>query len=512
MADFVEELIARLRKPGLEQRGTAAKRLGIIGDRRAVEPLIAAAVDPENQTIVCEIAQGLGLLKDARAVSVLIELLGRLHLSSTSNCQSLERWISHAIYEIGAEAIEPLRRALPWAIEETEWQAELWRVFAELGGLELYGIGLLRGTLARAINPDFQVLLYRILAAQQALAEVDIAPLVALTAQPHTEWVRENALALLNRIQYPTTEAVITQLLQEADPVLKAAWEKITHPPQYAIFGAMTPAQLSKQLQQLAQQPYLVEPGGYPKYAPIDDVLRALKELGRFAYEAMNTLWEDPQNPARPWAAIVLGYRKDERVRDFLTSALYDQEAYAGWRVKALWALAEVGTDSSHLEALHALLANLTAPYRLREAAGRVVESLRDPRSIPVWIELLVHDRSDIGYFAAVYAAQIGISAIAPLAEVLHNVQLPHRVRFGALLGLNQIASRTADPTAIEALIKVLGDTDKAIRQWAAKQLGELEASAARPALEHLHATDPDEAVREAAAEALYRLAQVSGK
>jgi len=52
----------------------AAKSLGRIGDKRAVEPLIEALKD-EDSTIVSEAARALGKIGDKRAVEALTEAL-----------------------------------------------------------------------------------------------------------------------------------------------------------------------------------------------------------------------------------------------------------------------------------------------------------------------------------------------------------------------------------------------------------------------------------------------------
>ena len=70
----VEREIERLRSGNPKERDEAAYHLGELGDKRAVEPLIAALKD-EDIDVRCEAAEALGFIGDKRAVEHLLPLL-----------------------------------------------------------------------------------------------------------------------------------------------------------------------------------------------------------------------------------------------------------------------------------------------------------------------------------------------------------------------------------------------------------------------------------------------------
>jgi len=72
----MEELLAKLKDGSAPARFTAANKLGKLGDRKAVLPLIAA-LDDEDDKVLDNVIFALGELGDARAVPHLVRVLGR---------------------------------------------------------------------------------------------------------------------------------------------------------------------------------------------------------------------------------------------------------------------------------------------------------------------------------------------------------------------------------------------------------------------------------------------------
>jgi HEAT repeat protein len=102
----VEHLIQALRIASFELQADAALALGRLGDRRAVEPLIAALDAVKNNKLRRNAARALALLGDVRAVDRLVIML-----------LSDDLWLRHdcveAIERLGdVRAVNPLIRML----------------------------------------------------------------------------------------------------------------------------------------------------------------------------------------------------------------------------------------------------------------------------------------------------------------------------------------------------------------------------------------------------------------
>jgi HEAT repeat protein len=116
-SEAVGRLIAALRDTDHEVRWRAACALGLIGDPRAVEPLIAAFLNPAL-CIQRHAARALGWIGDARAVEPLMATLrGPDH--------SLRCYASYALGDIGCKAVGPLFAALRDQDYDIRWQAAL---------------------------------------------------------------------------------------------------------------------------------------------------------------------------------------------------------------------------------------------------------------------------------------------------------------------------------------------------------------------------------------------------
>ena len=112
----VKKLIKALRHELFTMRWAAAQALKEIGDKRAVEPLIAVLLEPYQLSSVREaVSQVLGEIKDPRAVEPLIAVL-----LEPDQATSVREAVSQALCEIkDPRAVDPLVTFLPksWAVK-----------------------------------------------------------------------------------------------------------------------------------------------------------------------------------------------------------------------------------------------------------------------------------------------------------------------------------------------------------------------------------------------------------
>ena len=78
----IEELIAALHNEDDDIRAMAARELGRLRTRQAVEPLLAALNDPRYWLVRCNAAEALGMIGDVRAVEPLIASLKHLDMNT----------------------------------------------------------------------------------------------------------------------------------------------------------------------------------------------------------------------------------------------------------------------------------------------------------------------------------------------------------------------------------------------------------------------------------------------
>jgi len=143
----IESLISALRNAqSIYIRGGAAKALGMIGDLRAVEPLILALIDNDRYVII-QAAWALGEINDGRAVAPLANLLKAFlqsnkrgdvvesvfyALQKLGNSQAMDAFIAALAYHnstIRCDAAEELGRigdakavsSLTYALRDKKW-------------------------------------------------------------------------------------------------------------------------------------------------------------------------------------------------------------------------------------------------------------------------------------------------------------------------------------------------------------------------------------------------------
>ena len=124
-------------------RGAAAEALGWIGDKRAVEPLIAA-LDDKNRGVYKAAARALGRIGDARAVKPLV---ARIWIQR----KDVHQPAAEALGQIGTPAVKPLIDVLedkPSFRSSSKWKYERWPEVAAKVAEVLGQIGD-----ARAVEP-----------------------------------------------------------------------------------------------------------------------------------------------------------------------------------------------------------------------------------------------------------------------------------------------------------------------------------------------------------------------
>lgn len=98
-----DDLVIQLQTGGSDAQWQAAKALGVLGDARAVEPLISA-LSIQHWRVRCAAAQALGQLRDPRAVDALIAQVNLINSDRTSRLAAAE-----ALGNIGDQrAVPPL--------------------------------------------------------------------------------------------------------------------------------------------------------------------------------------------------------------------------------------------------------------------------------------------------------------------------------------------------------------------------------------------------------------------
>lgn len=102
----ISELLLLLTKGELDSRSPAAEALGELGDKRAVEPLLAA-LQTEDWNIRVSVCEALGKLRDPRAVPALIAALRDRHKQKVRGPDG-EEYDSQPVRHAAAKALEQI--------------------------------------------------------------------------------------------------------------------------------------------------------------------------------------------------------------------------------------------------------------------------------------------------------------------------------------------------------------------------------------------------------------------
>jgi HEAT repeat protein len=196
------------------------------------------------------------------------------------------------------------------------------------------------------------------------------------------------------------------------------------------------------------------------------EAARALARLkGRRATPALVKALDDADRTVRFYAAYALGEVRDPRAADALVAALADP----AWTVRdqAAWALRDLGDPP---------------------LAGRVAEALRK-------------GKTDADHALWLLRHLGGAGALDHLASLLEAEDTDLRLRAVRAM------AETKTPAAVEPLMRALGDPAAAVRAAAVEALADAGDDRAKAALARLAARETAPAVREAARQAVLRLA-----
>jgi len=469
-------------------QGSAASALGWLGDRQAVEPLIAALKD-EYWFVRSSAAHALGRLGHERAVEPLITTmkddenalvrqsangaLERLRPQPATDLERAYRLVASQKWaeavKLGPSAVEPLiaalkdtdhnvRRSAAEALAKLEWQpatdlqrayylvaSQKWTEAVKLGPS---AVEPLLVALKTGVGPE-DVAVRR--AAREALAKIGplaVEPAIAALKDKDTRLHSSAAGALGTLGDKRAVEPLIAALKHEYSPVRSKSASAL---------GSLG-------------DPRAVEP-----------LIAALK---------------DNDASVRRSAASALGKLGDERAVRLLIAALKDQDRSV--RYSAASALGSLG-DERAVEPLIKALKD--TDILIRSSSARALGNLSDKRAIEPLTEALKDENrmvQDSVGFALRCLADKG-SAEWLLAQLNDNNT---QVRASSAFGL----SRLGDKRAVEPLIAALKtDESPDVRKSAASALGSLgDKRAVEPLVIALKDESPD--VRKSAALALGRL------
>jgi len=546
----VDPLIDALEDEDYRAPGSAARALGMIGDRRAVGPLIAA-LDVDSSNVAATAAAALAKMPDPRAIGPLLEVVKK---------QDKGVWhvqVSPALKEIGAAAVEPLIEAL--SDESPQVRLTAARALLDIGDrraeqslieacrdrhFALRTIGAhdrveAFDTLSRDVLPavyvaalDDEDAWYRVISAHRLAQRGDPRGWNGLVAvlKDENNAFRQRAAYALAEWDDPRAFDVIQAAIHGNDEF----------PPGIAL-------------------PLLAASGGPRATALLIDALdnpglaayaeSALVKIGPAAVEPLLVALTDKQSSACHRVAKILGELDDPRAVPGLVVALDDQRRWVSAfaaralgkiggplavdalvaritkeacfnalvtigppatealvravetaepdvRRKAAFALGSIGDR----RAAAALIAILQDEYN--STAARWLGRLGDPRAVEFLTAELHGDDPNLARSAATALADIGPPVVAPLVTALQGEK--RWTRCWAAEALAKIRDRRT----VQPLIAALGDADRQVRCYAAQALGRIEdARAVEPLLKVLK--DEDSGVRLMAARALGKLEDV---
>ena len=508
----VEPLIALLRDEHKDVRRSAADALGALGDLQAVKPLIALLRDEDVREAAAEAIIALG---DPSAVEPLFALFQ--DEDEDEDVRGEAAWVLGAlgdpsVFEWALALLDALSRDERGA-DSDDWFAGL----NVLGALEaLIRSGSVEAHLALLTHEDEGVRESAAIPGFRDLGDLGgAAPLIALLVHEEPD-VRLGAAEALGELGDPKAVGPLLALLQDEDghvrreaaEALGALGDPSAVEPLITLLRDEDEDVRRKAAEALGElgDPSAVE----PLLALLQDedghvrreAAEALGALGDpSAVEPLITLLRDEDEDVRWRAAEALGELGDPKAVGPLLALLQDEDGHV--RREAAEALGALG-DPSAVEPLLGLLRDEHEDEHLRMAAASALQALGGSGSVEALLALLRYRGPGMILQAGWLFFQFGDpSAVEPLIALLRDEDEYVRWRAAEALGA------LGDPSAVEPLITLLRDEDEYVRREAAEALGELgDPSAVEPLITLLR--DEDENVRWRAAEALGALGDPS--
>ncbi|MBM4430230.1 MAG: NACHT domain-containing protein [Chloroflexi bacterium] len=345
-AAVVEAVIDTLRR-GTHERWLAVKILGEIKDPRAVEPLIWA-LDDIQQDVREEAVWALGEIRDPRVVEPLIHAARGGYMVDAEARSTAKK----ALGEIGAPAVKPLILALGDPAKEVR------QVAAE--ALGEIGAPAVEPLIQALRDPDERVRSGAVEALGR-IGEPAVKPLI-LALRYLGEGVRLWAVEAIGKIGKPAVEPLI-QVLHEPEPWVRS--------------GA---TEALGRIGEPAVEP-LIQALRDPDERVRSWAVEAIGKIGKPAVEPLIQVLHDPNPWVRSGAAEALGRIGGHRAVVSLIQALRDPDE--GVRYEAAVAMGEIG-DAWAVRYLIPALRNPDA--RVRWRAAKALGKIGDPRALP-WLE-----------------------------------------------------------------------------------------------------------------------------
>jgi len=418
----IEVCILNLHSTNSYERSDAAEELGMIGDIRAVEPLINVLKDDNKWWVREKAAEALGMIGDTRAVEPLIAAL-------KDNNNGVRLYAMQALGLIGDTlAVEPLIILLT----DKDWYVR-WKSAETLDSLNWKP------------QTDLQKATY--LVAKKEWREcikmgvVAVEPLI-VALKDNDDLVRSYAAEALGNIgDARAVEPLINSLKDNDSDVRESAAEALGN------IEWKPPTDYQKAVYLVAMRDW-----------------QECVKIGADAVEPLIVALKDNDDLVRSYAAEALGNIGDPRAVEPLINVLKDDNKW--WvREKAAKALGEIG-DAAIDPLIVALKDN---DIGVRENAAEALGEIGDARAVEPLMVALKDNDSRVRFSAAKALGEIGdLRAVIQLIAALKDND--HLVRSYAAVALG----KTGDARAVEPLIVALKDNDDLVRSYAAVALDKL--------------------------------------
>ena len=495
-------LLERL-KMDLPARLEAATALGLLGDAKAIGPLMTALTNDPAVEMRCSAAAALGNLHAAAAIPLLINLVQH---ETNSPLRSV------CISALGAARD---RRAVPPLVQcatqkrDAALRHEACRALGEIG--DSAAVGILAEIAAH------ERLQYLRLVAIQSLGQLGSADAVASLLSNLSRWGRnaQERVALLKACEATGDLAVVPPLAKMLDNdderVVLAAAEALGNlGATNAVSGLLrvatagsraVRAQAAKALGQIGDSralPVLAEMLARDRYSKAR--VKAAESLGIIsdtnAIPALKSALSDPDDEVRTEVICSLGHLGDTNCAAFIIALLKDKQRPTNVRFDVCYFLVEMGGPPG-VDALTEMLADGDMDVRLAagcalaalgqtnalESARSFIEhpnpfcrlaaivclaSSKTPETAHILKQKAVSESDPLAHFAAT-ALSDGFPPLLPTALEDNDVKIRRAAVFLALF--------FNEPAALPALRKACADRDPEIRdgaRWTARRLARL--------------------------------------
>jgi HEAT repeat protein len=494
-------LVATLKSGPPPDRALAAERLGLLGDLEAVPPLMDALSSGSDTTIKVNAARSLGRLRDRRAVDALISAAGSGEADvKVAALESLGAIADHnstdalfaattdedpavrdaAIKSLAALGISVDRLSSDAASPNWQVRVATLTTLARLG--DRRGVPIAAAALK---DPDPRVRAESAKTLSKLGDTAGTEPLIGALSDPSAD-VRVQTTLALGMLKDARALGPLTSLLNDRDPrVSLAAAESLAR------------------LQDPRARKVLVSSLSNPDWRVR---ARAAQVLARVSDEGID------DQTLRPLASTLSD--KDPVVRFYAAEALVSSGGKAAphllgllggeresERDRAMRILVRIGPPA--VDSLLAIVQDRSRPVETRAMAAQALGQIGDPRAVKAVASLLKDERLGVRRNAALALSQMGEPAVEDLLQAASSSDPATREIILEALG------RVQSTRAIERVVEALGDSSGPVRSSAVRALGETSSErAVQPLLAILR--DETSTLRSQAAASLGRLGTVA--